>query len=114
VTTPVAAPTAVALAVSPYPGGASAVADEALVFGSSGSGIALLGLVARVAKEYDSEDNFCWEGDESGAEFTSAAAYNSNNAVSFTHQSITLLLKPCQMTMHVSSCVLFLTYSTIL
>jgi hypothetical protein len=71
-------------AASPSPGGRSTVADKALVSGLSGSVDVPLGLVATVAdKEYDSGDDFCWEGDEYGVGFTgpSAIGRNSNNNI---------------------------------
>ncbi len=78
---PVAAPAPVA---SPSPGGHPAVADEASALGSTGLATAPSGLVATVAGEFNSDDNFCWEGDESGVEFGhSAGAHKSNSNVAF-------------------------------
>ena len=68
---PAAAP---APAASPSPGGHSAVADEASALGSTGSATAPSGLVATVAEEFDSDNNFCWDGDESGVEFGHSAS----------------------------------------
>ncbi len=78
---PVAAP---APPASPSPGGHSAVADEALASGSTGLATAPFGLVTTVAEEFDSDYNFCWDGDESGVEFGhSAGVRKSNNNVAF-------------------------------
>jgi hypothetical protein len=82
---PAAAP---ALAASPSPGGRSAVADEASESGSTGSAHAPSGLVATVAEEYDSDNTFCWDGDESGVEFgVSSALPMSNNNVALYYPS---------------------------
>jgi hypothetical protein len=64
---PAAAP---APAASPSPGGRSAMTDEAPALGLTGSANAPSGLVATVAKEYDLDDNFRWDGDEIGVEFS--------------------------------------------
>jgi hypothetical protein len=64
---PVAVPT---LAPSPSPGEHSAVTDAASTLGSLGLNTAPSGLIASVAEEYNSDDNFCWDGDESGLEFS--------------------------------------------
>ncbi len=78
---PTAAPAPVA---SPTPGGCSAVAYEALALGLAGSATAPSGLVATVAEEYYSDDDFRWEGNESGVEFgDSSFARKSNNNVAF-------------------------------
>jgi hypothetical protein len=78
---PAAAPTP---AASPSPEGRSAVADEASTLGSTGSATALSGLIATVAEEFDSDNNFHWVGDESGVEFGhSASMRKSNNDVAF-------------------------------
>ena len=78
---PAAAP---APAASPTPGGHSAVANEALALGLVGSATAPSGLVATVAEDFDSDDNFCWDGDESGVAFgDSSIAGKSNNDVAF-------------------------------
>ena len=70
---------------SPSPGGRSAVSDETSATGTSGSASARSGLVAMVAvadgDEYDSGDDFRWEGDESGFDFPGVAR-KSNNDVS--------------------------------
>jgi hypothetical protein len=69
-------------AASPYPGGCSAVADEVSALGSTGLATASLGLIAMVAEEFDSDNDFCWEGDESGVEFVHfASAHKSNNYI---------------------------------
>jgi hypothetical protein len=47
--------------VSPSPGGCPAVADDASASSSSIASVAPKGLVATVAKEYKSNNNFCWE-----------------------------------------------------
>jgi hypothetical protein len=68
---------------SPTPGGLSAVANEALVW-KVGSATAPFGLVATIAKEFDSDDNFHWDGDEIGLEFgDSFIPCKSNNNVAF-------------------------------
>ncbi len=64
---PAAAP---APAASPSPGGRSAVAYEAPASGLTGSANAPSGIVATVVEEYDSDNNFCWDGDEFGVEFS--------------------------------------------
>jgi hypothetical protein len=82
---PAAVPTP---AASPSPGGHSAVADEAYTLGSMGPATAPSGLVATVAEEYDSGDNFCWDGDKDGVEFSvSSALTKSNNDVAFYYPS---------------------------
>ncbi len=72
-------------APSPSPGGGSAVTDETLASGSTGSANVPSGLMATVADtvadEYDSGDEYQWDGDESGYDFTPGAARNSNNDV---------------------------------
>ncbi len=80
---PAAVPAGGTLVVSPSPGGHSVAADDALTSKSSIAGIAPLGHVATVAKEYLSDDNFRWEGDKSGVEFTSAVACKSNYNLAF-------------------------------
>ncbi len=71
-------------AASPTPGGRSAVAHEALALGLVGLATAPSGLVVTVAEEFDSNDNFCWDGDEGGLEFgDSSIAHKSNNNVAF-------------------------------
>jgi hypothetical protein len=73
---------------SPSPGGHSAMADEASTWGSKGSATAPSGLVATVAEEYDSNDIFFWDGDESGVEFSvSSALTKANNNVAFYYPS---------------------------
>ncbi len=52
--------------------------------GLIGPATAPSGLVATVAEEFDSDDNFCWDGDESGVEFgDSSIACKPNNDVAF-------------------------------
>jgi hypothetical protein len=80
---PAAVPAGGTLVVSPSPRGCFAVADDALASGSSIAGIAPLGIIATVAKEYKSNDNFHWEGDESGVECTSANLLKYNDNVAF-------------------------------
>jgi hypothetical protein len=84
---PAAAPAVVpaggTLAVAPSPGGHSAVADDASASSSSIAGIVPLGHVATVAEEYESDNDFRWEGDESGVEFISAIACKSNSNIAF-------------------------------
>jgi hypothetical protein len=71
-------------AASPTPGERSVVANEASVLGLVGSATAPSGLIATIAKEFDSDDNFCWDGDENGLEFgDSSIASKSNNDVAF-------------------------------
>ncbi len=64
---PAAAP---APAASPSPGGHSAVADEASTSGLTGSATAPSGLVATVKEEYNSNNNFYWDGHKDGVEFS--------------------------------------------
>jgi hypothetical protein len=46
------------------------------------------GLVATVAEEYDSDNNFCWGGDNSGVEFSvSSVLTKSNNDIAFYYPS---------------------------
>ncbi len=73
---PAAAP---APASSPSPGRHSAVADQAPVSGLTGSANASSGLVAMVAEEYDLDDNFRWDGDEFGIEFSGPFALPKSN-----------------------------------
>jgi hypothetical protein len=90
VTPPIAGPPVAvpAPAASPSPGGCSAAADEASALGSVGSANAPSGLVATVAEEYDSDDTFCWDCDESGVEFSvSSVLPKSNNDVAFYYPS---------------------------
>ncbi len=86
---PAGPPAAVpAPAASPSPGGRSAMADEASTLSLKGSATAPSGLVATVAEEYDSYDNFCWDSDESGVAFSvSSALTKSNNDVAFYYPS---------------------------
>jgi hypothetical protein len=73
---PAAAP---APAASPSPGGRSAVADEAPASVLMGSANAPSGLVVTVVEEYDLDDNFCWDGDEIGVEFSRPFALPKSN-----------------------------------
>ncbi len=69
-------------AASPTPGGHSAVANEASSLGLAGLATAPSGLVLTVAEEFDSDDDFHWDGDKSGVEFgDSFIAHKSNNNV---------------------------------
>jgi hypothetical protein len=82
---PAAAP---APAASPSPGGCSAMADEASTLSSKGLATTLSGLVATVVEEYNSCNNYCWDGDESGVAFSvSSALTKSNNNVAFYYPS---------------------------
>ncbi len=82
---PAAAP---APAASPSPGGRSAVANDLSALGSKGSANAPSGLVALVAEEYDSDDNYPWDGDECGVEFSvSSMLSKSNNDVALYYPS---------------------------
>jgi hypothetical protein len=82
---PAAVPTPAAY---PSPGGRSTMADEASTSSSKGLATAPFGLVATVAEEYNFEDNFCWDGDESGVTFSvSSALTKSNNNVAFYYPS---------------------------
>lgn len=93
VAVPAASPPAPALgpspSPSPSPGGRSAVTDEASASGLSGSNTTPSGLMASVTKdlvaeEYESDDDYRWDGDESGFEFTVCTpASKSNNSVAF-------------------------------
>jgi hypothetical protein len=90
VTPPAAGPPAAvpAPATSPSPGGCSVAADEASASGSTGSANASSGLMATVAEEYDSEDTFRWDNDESGVEFgMSSALPKSNNDIALYYPS---------------------------
>ncbi len=89
VSPPAGPPAAVpAPAASPSPGGHSAMADEASTSSLKGLATALSGLVATVAEEYDSDNIFCWDGDESGVAFSvSSALTRSNNDVVFPYPS---------------------------
>jgi hypothetical protein len=76
--------TAPAPAASPTPGGRSAVANEASALGLVGSATAPSGLVATIAEEFDSDDDFHWDGGESGLEFgDSSIARKSSNDDAF-------------------------------
>ncbi len=79
--TPSAAPAGGTPANPPSPRGRPAVADVALASGSSNAGVAPSGLIATAAEEYESIDDFRWEGDENGVEFASAVARESNNNI---------------------------------
>ncbi len=69
-------------AASPSPGGRSAVVNGASALGLAGPSTAPSSLVATLVEEFDSDDNFCWDGDESGAEFgDSFITCKSNNDV---------------------------------
>jgi hypothetical protein len=64
------------------------MADEASTLSSKGLATAPSGLVATVAKKYDSDNNFCWDGDESGVAFSvSSALTKSINDVAFYYPS---------------------------
>jgi hypothetical protein len=61
------------------------MADEISTSSLKGSATAPSGLLALVAEEYDSNDNFCWDGDESGVDFdVSSALTKSYNNIAFT------------------------------
>ncbi len=85
VSPPACAPVAAsAPAASPSPGGYSAIADEVPALGSTGLATAPSGHVATVAEEFDSDNNFHWDSDESGVEFGhSTGARKSNNDIAF-------------------------------
>jgi hypothetical protein len=85
VSPPAGPPAAVpAPAASPSSGGRSAMADEESTSGLMGFATAPSGLVATVAEEYDSDNNICWDSDESGAKFSVFSALTkSNNDVAF-------------------------------
>jgi hypothetical protein len=58
-------------AATPSSGGRVATADLPPSGGSTGSATTPSGLMAHVldvSKDFDSDDNFCWDGDESGAD----------------------------------------------
>ncbi len=82
---PAAAP---APAVSPSPGGWSAVANDASALSLTGSANAHSGLVASVTEEYDSDDHYPWDGDECGVEFSvSSMLPKTNDNVALYHPS---------------------------
>jgi hypothetical protein len=70
---PAPAPAASAPAgATPSPGGCVATADFPPSGGSTGVSTASSGLMAHaldVLEDFDSDDNFCWDGDESGADY---------------------------------------------
>ena len=82
---PPAAPVPVPATPSPSPGGRVASTDNQSIAGSVGSPSAPSGLMASVAKDdFDSDDNFCWDGDESGLDYSSSvgsASRKSNGRV---------------------------------
>jgi hypothetical protein len=55
------------------------VADQVPALGLTGSANAPSGLVATVAEEYDSDNNFHWDGDEFGVEFGDRFALPKSN-----------------------------------
>ncbi len=82
---------------APTPGGCAAVADALSVFGSSGSSTAPFGLTAAVAPapspavDYESEDNFHWDGDNLGVEYDAHPKVNMHVATyspSCSHVSV--------------------------
>ncbi len=62
------------------PGGRSAMTDDTSAMGSSGSGNVLSGLMATLAEEdFPLDDEWRWDGDESGLDFQGASAGKSND-----------------------------------
>jgi hypothetical protein len=98
---PAPAPAAPALAVAtPSPGGCVATANLPPSGGLTGSATAPSGLTAHalnVLEDFDSVDNFCWDGDESGADYV-AHSRTSNN-------STALYPLCCSITVHPLLCV---------
>jgi hypothetical protein len=77
--TPAASAPAVA---TPSPGGRMATVDLPSSGGSIGNATAPSGLTAHgldVMEDFDSDDNFCWDGDESGADYI-VHSHKSNNS----------------------------------
>jgi len=82
---PPAAPTPAPAAPSPSPGGRVASTDNRSIAGSVRSPSAPSGLMASVAEDdFDSDEEFCWAGDESGLNYSpsvSSASRKSNARV---------------------------------
>jgi hypothetical protein len=55
------------------------MADKTSTLSLKGSATAPSGLVARVAEEYNSDDIFFWDGDESGVDFGVSSGLTKSN-----------------------------------
>ncbi len=90
-----------AVPASPTPGGRSAVADGAPASGSVGSNTAPSGLEATTAlasmEEYDSDDNYRWDGDEIGVVFSASSMTPKSN------NNFTLYIPSCNPAVLVNS-----------
>jgi hypothetical protein len=64
---PITAPSTPAL--GPSPGGPVASADDATTAGSTGSSTVPSGLMAAVAEDFDSDEDFCWVGNDEGRDY---------------------------------------------
>ncbi len=84
---PAATPTP---AASPTPVGHSAVTNEASALGLVGLATAPSGLVATVAEDFDSDDNFRWDGDL----VILPLRVNLTTMLPFTPPATMLLLRP--------------------
>ncbi len=96
---PAPAPAASApVEVPPFPGGRVATADLPPSGGLNGSATASFGLTActlNVLEEFDSGDNFCWEGDESGTDYVDhSRKSNKSAALDPLCSSVTVPLLP--------------------
>jgi hypothetical protein len=93
---PAQAPAPAAPTSAPSPGGRAAVTDGSTSTGSSGSSIAPLDTVV----EYDSDEDFCWVGDEEGFEYgsvcpsaksnTSVALYSGSSLCNYVQMEMIL------------------------
>ncbi len=79
---PAQAPAPAAPTPAPSPGGGAAATDGSTSTGSSGSGIAPSGMTAALdtVVEYDSDEGFCWAGDEEGFGYGGVCPSAKSNA----------------------------------
>jgi hypothetical protein len=78
---PARAPAPAAPTPAPSPEGRAAVADSSASTGSSGSGTAPSGMTAVLdpVEEYESDEDFCWAGDEEGVGYCGARPSPKSN-----------------------------------
>jgi hypothetical protein len=90
-TPPATTPAHAALAASPS--GHLAMADNSSAANLTGQTTVPSDLVTTLAEEeFESDKEFCWEGDKSGLDYTAPSACSSNNNVTFTLLAFVSLL----------------------
>jgi hypothetical protein len=67
---------------APSPGGGAAATDGSASTGTSGSGTAPFGMTTALdpVVEYESDDNFCWAGDQEGLGYCGVCPSSKSNA----------------------------------